>query len=174
MDQVQFEARMKTDFRAFVMYLWNSLGLPAPTPNQLDICNYLQHGPSRSIIEAFRGIGKSWLTAAFVVWCLWNNPQLRFLIVSASKERADSFSIFVKRLLGEIPFLQHLLPGANQRDSNVAFEVGPAKPHQAPSVKSVGITGQITGQVTYLSTGPAADGDHTVAINAITDEAGWL
>lgn len=36
------------------------------------------------------------------------------------------------------------------------------------------ITGQITGQVTYLSTGPAADGDHTVAINAITDEAGWL
>ena len=150
MDQVQFEARMKTDFRAFVIYLWNSLGLPAPTPNQLDICNYLQHGPSRSIIEAFRGIGKSWLTAAFVVWCLWNNPQLRFLIVSASKERADSFSIFVKRLLGEIPFLQHLLPGANQRDSNVAFEVGPAKPHQAPSVKSVGITGQITGSRAHI------------------------
>ena len=145
MDQAQFEARLKTDFRAFVMYVWSFLGLPAPTPNQLDICEYLQHGPERAIIEAFRGIGKSWLTAAFVVWCLWNNPQLRFLIVSASKERADSFSIFVKRLLTEIPFLNHLMPGPGQRDSNVAFEVGPARPHQAPSVKSVGITGQITG-----------------------------
>ena len=79
-----------------------------------------------------------------MVWCLWNNPQLRFLIVSASKERADSFSIFVKRLLTEIPLLNHLMPGPGQRDSNVAFEVGRQAP-QAPSVKSVGITGQITG-----------------------------
>lgn len=36
------------------------------------------------------------------------------------------------------------------------------------------VTGQITGSVTHASTGPAADGDHTVDVNAITDEDGWL
>ena len=33
-------------------------------------------------------------------------------------------------------------------------------------------TGQITATVTYLSTGPAADGAHTVEVNAATD-SGW-
>ena len=82
---------------------------------------------------------------AFVVWLLWNNPQLRILVVSASKNHADSFSIFVKKLIELLPFLTHLKAGKGQRDSNVAFDVGPAQPAKAPSVLSVGINGQMTG-----------------------------
>lgn len=136
---------MKSDFRNFLFYVWKHLGLPEPTPRQYEIAYHLQHGPRRKVIEAFRGIGKSWITAAYVIWRLWNDPQEKFLVVSASKDRADAFSIFVKRLISEIPFLQHLRAKEGQRDSNVAFDVGPAKPAQAPSVKSVGIMGQITG-----------------------------
>lgn len=134
-----------SDYRKFTYVVWKHLNLPEPTPVQYDIANYLQHGPRRSVIEAFRGVGKSWLTSAFVCWLLVNNPQLKILVVSASKERADAFSTFVKRLINEIPMLQHLRPSDGQRDSVIAFDVGPATPDHSPSVKSVGITGQITG-----------------------------
>jgi len=97
------------------------------------------------MIEAFRGCGKSWLTAAYVLWLLYRNPQHKIMVVSASKERADAFSIFVKRLISDIPMLRFLEPRPGQRDSNIAFDVGPAQPDQSPSVKSVGITGQLTG-----------------------------
>lgn len=86
------------DFRKFIYLVWKHLNLPEPTPVQYDIARYLQHGPRRCVIEAFRGVGKSWVTAAFVCWLLWRNPQLRILVVSASSARADAFSTFVKRL----------------------------------------------------------------------------
>ena len=68
------------------------------------------------------------------------------MVVSASKDRADSFSIFCQRLILEVPWMAPLKPkNDDQRWSRVSFDVGPAAPHQAPSVKSVGITGQLTG-----------------------------
>ena len=136
---------VQEDLRKFIYVVWKHLGLPDPTPVQYDIAAYLQHGPRRSVIEAFRGVGKSWLTSAFVCWLLLNNPQLKILVVSASKERADAFSTFVKRLINDIPALQHLKPQDGQRDSVISFDVGPARPDHSPSVKSVGITGQLTG-----------------------------
>ena len=133
------------DFRNFVYHIWQQLGLPPPTAVQYDIAAYLQYGPRRRVIEAFRGIGKSWITAAYVCWLLWKDAQHKVLVVSASKDRADAFSIFTKRLIETIPELAHLKPRGDQRNSNLAFDVGPAKPDQSPSVKSVGITGQLTG-----------------------------
>ena len=136
---------LKDDFRNFLYIVWQHLNLPQPTPLQYDIAEFLQYGPKRSIIEAFRGVGKSWITSAFVLWVLYNNPQKKILVVSASKERADAFTTFTKRLISEIPILQHLMARAGQRDSSLAFDVGPADAAHAPSVKSVGITGQIAG-----------------------------
>lgn len=133
------------DFRNFAWHIWQELGLPSPTPIQYDVCLYLQDGPRRRIIMAYRGVGKSWLTAAYVCWLLWKDPQHKIMVVSASKERADAFSVFVKRLIETIPELSHLKPKGDQRNSNLAFDVGPALPDQSPSVKSVGITGQLTG-----------------------------
>jgi hypothetical protein len=140
-----YQDPIKEDFRNFLYVVWKHLGLPDPTPVQYDIAYYLQHGPKRSLIEAFRGVGKSWITSAFVCWLLLNDPQLKILVVSASKGRADDFSAFTKRLIAEMPELQHLQPRDGQRDSMVAFDVGPAKASHAPSVKSLGITGQLTG-----------------------------
>lgn len=140
------EERMKADFRVFLIYIWRFLGLPDPTPVQLEIAYFLQHGGRRIVVEAFRGIGKSWITSAYVCWLLYRDPSETILVVSASKDRSDSFSIFTKRLIWEVPILRHLRPDPNglERTSNVAFDVRGAFAH-APSVKSVGITGQITG-----------------------------
>lgn len=139
------EKKLKSDFRYFLLAIWKELALPDPTPLQYDIGKYLQHGPKRCIIEAFRGVGKSWITSAFVVWLLYRNPQLKIMVVSASKDRADQFSTFTKRLINTVPWLAHLSAGNEQRNSLHAFDVGPAQPDHSPSVKSVGITGQLTG-----------------------------
>jgi hypothetical protein len=66
-------------------------------------------------------------------------------VVSASKQRADDFSTFCQRLINEMEILAHLRPKEGQRDSKIAFDVGPARADHAPSVKSIGITGQISG-----------------------------
>ena len=134
-----------SDFRKFLFVVWDHLNLPKPTDVQYDIAKYVQHGPKRSIIEAFRGVGKSWITSAYVVWLLYMNPQLNILVVSASKTRSDDFTTFTLRLLKEIPVLAHLIPSEDQRQSRISFDVGPAAASHAPSVKSVGVTGQLAG-----------------------------
>jgi len=133
------------DFRNFLFLVWKHLNLPDPTPLQYDIAEYLQHGPKRSVIMAFRGVGKSWITSAFVVHQLLLDPAKNILVVSASKNRSDDFSTFTLRIIQEIPILKGLKPSENQRFSKIAFDVGPAPASHAPSVKSLGISSQLTG-----------------------------
>jgi len=140
------DTKLHDDFRYFLTAVWTHLALPPPTRAQLCIAEYLQNGPKRLQIQAFRGVGKSWITAAFVLWTLYNDPDKKVMVVSASKDRADAFSIFCQRLILEVPWMSHLKPkNDDQRWSRISFDVGPAKAAQAPSVKSVGITGQLTG-----------------------------
>ena len=136
---------LQGDFKLFLQALWEQLGLPSPTRAQYAIADYLQHGPKRLQIQAFRGVGKSWITGAFVLWTLFNDPERKIMIISASKERADNMSIFLQKLIIETPWLNHLQPKSDDsRWSRISFDVH-CSPHQAPSVKSVGITGQLTG-----------------------------
>lgn len=141
----RWRERLRGDFKNFLYVVWKRLGLPSPTKVQYEIADWLQHGPRRKIVEAFRGVGKSWTTSAYVLWRLDRDPDEKFLVVSASKARSDDFTTFTKRLINEIDFLNYLKAKEGQRDSMVAFDVGPAKPAHAPSVKSVGIFGQLTG-----------------------------
>ena len=136
---------LRDDFKLFLQALWEQLDLPSPTRAQYSIADYLQHGPKRLQIQAFRGVGKSWITGAFVLWTLFKDPEKKIMIISASKERADNMSIFLQKLIIETPWLNHLRPKADDsRWSRISFDVN-CSPHQAPSVKSVGITGQLTG-----------------------------
>ena len=136
---------LRQDFKMFLQALWHELGLPAPTRAQYAIADYLQNGPKRLQIQAFRGVGKSWITGAFVLWTLFNDAERKIMIISASKERADNMSIFLQKLIIETPWLNFLRPKSDDsRWSRISFDVS-CSPHQAPSVKSVGITGQLTG-----------------------------
>jgi len=136
---------LQGDFKLFLTALWEQLDLPPPTRAQFAIADYLQHGPKRLQIQAFRGVGKSWITGAFVLWTLFKDKEKKIMIISASKERADNMSIFLQKLIIETPWLKHLQPKSDEaRWSRISFDVQ-CSPHQAPSVKSVGITGQLTG-----------------------------
>ena len=136
---------LQQDFKLFLQALWAQLDLPSPTRAQYAIADYLQNGPKRLQVQAFRGVGKSWITGAFVLWTLFNDPERKVMIISASKERADNMSIFLQKLIIDTPWLKHLQPKSDDsRWSRISFDVN-CSPHQAPSVKSVGITGQLTG-----------------------------
>jgi len=133
------------DFRNFLYLIWKHLSLPQPTPVQYDIANYIQSSEKRLIINAFRGVGKSWICSAYVCHQLLLDPQKNILVVSASKNRADDFSTFTLRLINEVDILSHLKPLDTQRQSKVSFDVRLARASHAPSVKSLGITSQLTG-----------------------------
>ena len=94
---------------------------------------------------AFRGVGKSWICSAYVVHQLLLDPSKNILVVSASKSRSDDFSTFTLKIINDIPVLQGLKPRDGQRFSKISFDVGLAPASHAPSVKSLGITSQLTG-----------------------------
>ncbi len=146
------------DFKEFLKAVWDHLGLPVPTPRQLEIADYLQgldeEGQQRaaadtgrtSIIMAFRGIGKSYVTAAFVLWRLLRNPRdEKVLVVSATGTKAKQFVSQVKTVLNTMDLLAHLRPRSDQRDQASEFDVDGASISQSASLRAVGITGQITG-----------------------------
>jgi hypothetical protein len=140
------EDRLRASFPLFLTLVWKSLDLPRPTRAQIAIARYLQDGPKRLQIQAFRGLGKSWIAAAFTLWILFRDRDKKIMVVSASKQRADDFTIFCQKCLIEISWLNHLTPqDDDQRWSRVSFDVRGCRPAQSPSVKSVGITGQLTG-----------------------------
>lgn len=136
----------KKNFRVFLYMVWDAIGLPEPTPIQYDIAKTLQELPNnRYIIQGFRGVAKSFITCAYCVWSLWNDPQIKVLVVSASKDRADANAVFIKRIIHLLPFLSHLKAQKGQRDTQNLFDVGGARADISPSVKTVGIYGQLTG-----------------------------
>ena len=106
----EYTRPLKGDFKLFLQALWAELDLPNPTRAQYAIADYLQHGPKRLQIQAFRGVGKSWITGAFVLWTLFNDSEKKIMIISASKERADNMSIFLQKLIIETPWLSAYAP----------------------------------------------------------------
>jgi len=145
-DQTALEDRIKASFPLFLALAWKSLQLPKPTRAQLAMARYLQNGGKRIQLQMFRGCGKSWVTAAFVLWILFCDRDKKIMVVSASKQRADDFSIFCQRCILDFPWLNHLAPSDDdQRWSRISFDVAGCRPAQSPSVKSVGISGQLTG-----------------------------
>lgn len=141
--------QLQGSFLKFLWYVWTKLLLlPEPTRVQKDIARFLVGGGRRRFIQAFRGVGKTFLTAAYVVWRLWKNPDLKIMIVSANEAFATEVASFIKQIIDHEEgdgLWDELRSRPGQRSSALVFDVGPAKADKSPSVKAVGITGQLTG-----------------------------
>lgn len=138
---------LRDSFPNFTCYLLRELGLAdSPTRQQVRVCDWMQNGPERSLTVAFRGLGKSILASFYALWRLRVDPSEKILVVSATAVKATDFSSFMLRCIGEVDILQCLMPGPTNRFSSVAFDVGPTMVEQSPSVRSMGIMGQTTGQ----------------------------
>jgi hypothetical protein len=142
----EYTLMLKSDFRNFAFRAWQVLGLPEPAVVQYDICEFLQSGPKRRMIQAMRGAGKSYLTATYTAWRLYRNPDTTILCVSAVQTRAREFILLVRRLLDSMEELEHLRPGEWDRDGADRFDVGcRTTPSKNPSVAAYGIKSMITG-----------------------------
>lgn len=157
------EEEVLNDFRLFVIYTWEYLGLPKPTRMQLYIADYLQEQHSRMVLQALRGIGKTWITAAYVCWRLLRNPNEKVLIISQSGTHAENIAVFIKRLIRGMEILQHLQARGDQRDTTVSFDVNGASDTVQPSVKALGITSQLQGNRATLIISDDVEGQQNSA-----------
>jgi hypothetical protein len=144
---------LKGSYLKFIWYVWTRvLLLPAPTRVQYDIARYLETGPRLRFLAAFRGVGKTFLTAAYIVWRLWRDPDLKIGVVSANERFAATVASFIHTLInatdaetGEAVPWSELKARSSQKNSTMLFDVGPAQPSKDPSVWAAGIGGQLTG-----------------------------
>lgn len=144
--------RIVADFRVFLTLVWWELlkdpvtGKPLdPSPIQLDLAHWLQHGPDRSIIMAFRGFSKSWITGAYALWRLYCDPEEKILVVSGSLTRAVATTNWCLELILRMDLLKDLRPKPSNRQSGKMFDVGNCTPAQSASFMAMGIGGQLVG-----------------------------
>jgi hypothetical protein len=147
---IKYGDPIRDDFRVFLTLIWRHLKLGDPTPLQLDVAYFMQHHEwsgeiDHLVIMGFRGMAKSFITGAYALWTLHRDPQKKVLVASGSVRRSIAFVNWCLALINDVPMLQYLRPGPNQRQSSQAFDVGPARPDQTPSIFAVGITAQIVG-----------------------------
>lgn len=157
--------KLVQSFPDYLDYTFNCINLPNATPLQKDIAAVLQEGNRRLLIEAFRGIGKTYITGCYASWRLLRNPNEKILIVSASGPHATAISTFIHKLLVTVPLLEHLQPRGDQRNSVMAFDVNGCETTVQPSVKCLGINSQLQGNRASLL---IAD-DVETSINSATE-----
>lgn len=125
----------------FTTYILRELSLAdTPTKQQLGILDYLEHGPDRQIVTAYRGCGKSFLTSVYALWRLMQDPfREKILLVGATADKAIEISTFMLRLVRDVDILESLQPLPDGRGSVNAWDVGPSVVDQSPSCRAVGL-----------------------------------
>jgi hypothetical protein len=163
------------DFRNFLAYVWQKLGLSKPSASQLDIALYLQGGvylrngersptdqsdysknTNFKIVQAWRGLGKTWITATYACWILYLDPNQKIIIVSAAEDHALKVLYFIRQLFDKIDILKPLIPTKGCRDSlNQGIDVAPtlSNPTVQPSIYCTGINSSLPGNRANLIIG---------------------
>jgi len=152
------------DFRCFLQYGFEeTLDGAKPTPLQYDIADAMQtaawkvvfgvprpgYGKAAEenhiIIEALRGEGKSVIAIWLGIWCLYWKPKENVLTLSASEGFAGQFSTAMLSNISNLPELQWMMPAEGNRESVLKFDVAGIITQQHPSMKALGIAGQLAG-----------------------------
>ena len=143
------EKAFKEDFTLFADVIFRStLELGPLTKVQRNICGVLQENKDpRLFLSCFRNLGKSYILALFSIWKLYNDPNEKILVISATYPRAKDFVRFCKDVMTKTPILSNMaeVRGSKNRSSINEFDIVGAKTSQFASLKAVGITGQLTG-----------------------------
>lgn len=141
------EDPLSADFRNFLYYVWSQRGW-IPTEQQYQAAYFLQHADSKRILSARRKFGKTEITATYICWLLYNDPNATIAVVSASARHAMKILKIARLLIRTVDILEHLAPKAWQKDGELAFDCGGRDESLAskePSVAAYGYKGQITG-----------------------------
>lgn len=117
---------------------------------QIDIGQWVAHGPQYRMVQAQRGQAKTTITAIYAVWRLIHDPSTRVLIISAGSDMASEIANWVIQIINGMDILECLRPdrSAGDRSSVSAFDVhytlkGPEK---SASITCIGITSNMQGK----------------------------
>lgn len=138
-----------SDFKEFAELGMKFLGFDI-SDIQLDIAEYMQHGPRKAMVQAQRGEAKSTLAALYSVWCLIQDQSFRILIVSGGEKQASDVAMLIIRLIEQWHLLCWLRPDASRGDRtsvenyDVHCDLKPVD--KSASVSCVGITANLQGK----------------------------
>ena len=137
---------LKADFRNFLFRVWMLLFGNPPSQLQYDMADWLANGGDKSILMAFRGAAKSYITVVYAIWTLYCDRQEIVLTVSATSKFAGNNAHFAYQLIQNLDFLADLKPRTDQRQSALAFDVNGCTPKKSESFCAESLFGQITGR----------------------------
>lgn len=117
---------------------------------QIDIGQWVAHGPKYRMVQAQRGQAKTTITAIYAVWRIIHDPSTRILIISAGSDMATEIANWVIQIINGMEVLECLRPdrSAGDRSSVTAFDVHYSLkgPEKSASVTSIGITSNMQGK----------------------------
>jgi hypothetical protein len=120
------------------------------TDIQIEIGNWMEHGPQYLMVQAQRSQAKTTVAALYAVWCLIHSPAHRVLVISAGGTQANEISTLIVRLILSMEVLECMRPDkmAGDRTSVEAFDVHHTLKglDKSPSVACVGIDSNLQGK----------------------------
>lgn len=138
----------KDDFSVFLA-AWNATqNLQTPSIH-FKIATWLQkcweHGHKRLLLQAFRASGKSTLAGIFCAWILYQDPDMRILVLSAESSLAEKMVRTVRKVIENHPRTADLRPHNPDEWAADSFTINRQRISRDPSVLARGIYANTTG-----------------------------
>ncbi len=136
------------DFGVFLI-LWNKTQNYTTPMIHFRIANWFEvcwsTGKKRLLLKAFRGSGKSSLTALFSAWLLYRDPDLRILVLAAEQTLASKMVRNIRKIIQTHPLTKPLIPKTKEEWAADRLTVDRARTQRDPSVIARSISSNITG-----------------------------
>ncbi|WP_407375493.1 hypothetical protein [Methanobrevibacter sp.] len=107
----------------------------------------LTHGEIRNLCVAMppRHSKSSMVTLAFPLWLIWNNPNLRILIVNAESSLSETFGLRLREFIDDFSMLTGIYL-SDDKHSSTHIKLADENGHNYKgSIRLVGVNGSITG-----------------------------
>lgn len=135
-------------FAAFV-WIWNNRQGQQTPKLHLKIASWLAErwecGDRQLLLLAFRSSGKSTLVGLFCAWLLFQNPNLRILVLAGDFALAKKMVRNVKRIIERHPLTPRLKPPRADQWASDQFTVRRNAELRDPSMLAKGVAANITG-----------------------------
>lgn len=139
---------LKADLDLFAV-IWNQMQNQATPAIHLRILRWLESSwktlDTRLLLMAFRACGKSTCVAIFCAWLLYQNPDLRIMVMAADDMLARKMVRNVRRILERHPLAIGLIPKKADQWASDRFTVQRQMELRDPSMLARGITSNVTG-----------------------------
>lgn len=148
-DELEMLRKEYPTFRLFLYDVMTSLLGFNCSDIQIDIADYLEHGPLYRMIQAQRGQAKTTITAAYAVWRIIHEPNTRIVIYSAGGDQAAEIAGWVIQIIRGMDILECLRPdkSAGDRESIDSYDINNELkgPEKSASITCRGITANTQG-----------------------------